>query len=148
MRLDADPEMGNTQGRVKQLDSRFFIRVWNSIGGSLSNGTTQPALWSITLSYPVGFIVTSPISLLTYQSVVAGAFGIDPAKDPDHWVKTSTPVYMPPVPIPKLATTPTDIEVPPQLMPSPDKDPIIIVTGNDALPITVLALITMPDVNK
>ena len=112
MRLDQDERLGNTQGRVKQLDESFFVRVWNSMGGSISNGT-QP----------------------------------------------TDPVYMPPVPIPytssasspfavpTLVTTPTDIKVPPQLMPSPGHDPVIIVQGSDALPLTVLALIAKPQVD-
>ena len=45
-----------------------------------------------------------------------------------------------------LITTPTDIRITPQLNLSPDTDPTIIVTGSDALPLTVIALIIKYDV--
>ena len=69
------------------------------------------------------------------------------------------PVYMPPVPIdytpltgnpfgtPVMVTVPTDKLVPPQLMPSPNHDPVIIVQGSDPLPLTVLALICKPSIS-
>jgi len=45
-----------------------------------------------------------------------------------------------------LIITPTDIRITPQLNLTPDTDPTIIVTGSDALPLTVIALIIKYDV--
>lgn len=102
MRIDADPRAGNTQGLYKQ-DSDLFIRVMNSTGGLISNGTT-----GTNAQVPV------PIA---YDSVVTPLAG------------------------PALVTNPTDIRIEPQFMPTPGTDPVILVTGNDAQPLTVLALV-------
>ena len=206
MRIDADPRQGNTMGRVKTLDSKFYVRVWNSMGGSISNGTTQYPTWVSGTAYAAGAFVTSPLSNGSFQCVVANSGTLDPSAqanawsanstyavnataayygqlylcnvaitapsatpppmDTSHWAfiatqqwaPTFTPAYMPPVPIPYttdagnpfavpvMVTTPTDKLVPPQLMPSPGADPLFIITGNDALPLTVLALIMQPDI--
>ena len=159
MRIDADPQAGNVQGKVKEFDSEFYIRVWNSVGGSLSNGTTQYPLWVSGNGYSVGSNVTSPADNNSYECVVQNSSTTDPSANVTDWQLVPTPVYMPPVPIaytpsssnpfavPVMVTKPTDKKVPPQLMPSPDHDPIIIVQGNDALPLTVLALIAQPSIS-
>lgn len=159
MRIDADPEAGNVQGKVKQFDGEFYIRVWNSVGGSLSNGTSLYPLWLIGNGYSVGVNVTSPVDNNAYQCIVQNSSATDPSANPTDWQAIPNPVYMPPVPInytpsssnpfavPVMVTVPTDKKVPPQLMPSPDHDPIIIVQGNDALPLTVLALISQPSIS-
>jgi len=159
MRMDTDPRQGNTQGRTKQLDSRFYIRVWNSMGGSISNGTTKYPTWVSGMSYSVGQNVISPATHLAYQCVVANSGTTDPSTSA-NFVQTNLPVYIPPVPIPytsdianpfavpTLVTTPKDILVPPALNPDPNNDPLIIVQSNDALPLTVLALIYRPDINE
>ena len=41
----------------------------------------------------------------------------------------------------KFVTGPIDIRVPPQKMPWPDNDPVFMVTGNDASPLTICAII-------
>lgn len=164
MRFDADALAGNSQGKVKQIDGNFYLRVWNSIGGNISNGTANYQTWTAGLSYPVGVFVISPLTLGAFQSIALGVSGIDPSQDTTHWTAANLPNYQPPVPIPyvqsqpvpfaipfgigKLSTKPIDIEVPPQMMPSPDHDPQLIVTGNDALPITVLALVFKKDVSS
>jgi hypothetical protein len=153
MRMDADPERGNLQGTIKELDEDYYIRVWNSVGGSISNGTVQYPNWISGYGYSVGINVISPLTQLAYQCVVATSGTTDPSNDTAHWVQVETPVYMPPVPIkytpndgnpfavPVMVTVPTDKLVPPLQNPSPDHDPIVIIQGNDALPITILALI-------
>lgn len=159
MRLDADPQLGNTQGKVKQFDSEFYVRVLNSLGGSIGNGTIQYPTWTANFAYLPPAVVISPSTKLAYQCLSAVNGTVDPAQDATHWAQTEIPVYMPPVPIdytPKngnpfsaavLAVKPTDKLVPPQLMPSPDHDPVIIVQGSgDALPLTVLALIAQPSI--
>ena len=105
MRLDADPRAGSTQGLIKQI-SDLYVRVYNSSGGSVSNGGTSPAV---------------PINYL------------DPT-DPFGGVK--------------LVTSPKDIRIQPQQMPTLGHDPVVIVQGNDALPLTVIALINKYDVTS
>ena len=107
MRLDADPRAGNTQALVKTLTD-LYLRVYNSIGGSISNGTTGT---NAQQPVPIPYTPTS------------GAF--------------ATPV---------LVTTPTDIRIQPMQMPVPGADPVIVIQGNDALPITILALILKYDI--
>jgi hypothetical protein len=160
MRLDSDGAGGNFQGRVKELADRFFVRVWNSMGGSISNGTTQYPLWVSGAAYVPGNNVTSPSTQTAFQCTVAVASATDPAQDPAHWVGGATPVYMPPVAIkyvtdtanpfatPVMVTAPTDKLVPPLQNPSPDLDPIVIVQGADAAPLTVLALIAKPSISE
>lgn len=160
MRFDVDPRMGNVQGRVKQLDESFFIRVWNSMGGSIGNGTVTYPNWVSGTTYGPGAQVISPATLLAYQCVQTNAHAIDPSQDPNYWVNIPLPEYMAPVPIPYIPdssnpfaapvpiTVPTDIKVPPQPQPSPNHDPQVIVQGNDALPLTVLALIYKDDVSQ
>lgn len=99
MRIDSDPRLGNTQGLIKQL-SDVFVRVWNSCGGSISNGSS-----------------TSPVVPLPYTPSVGSPFAV-----------------------PVLVTVPTDLRITPMLNAAMDADPIIIITGNDALPITVLGI--------
>lgn len=160
MRLDADPIAGNVQGKHKSLDSRCYVRVWNAMGGSISNGTTPPPLWQANFGYEAGDIVISPISQLAYQCVISAGSNVDPFQNPNGWAQIGMPVSMPPVPIdytpdtgnpfatPVFVSTPTDKLVAPQLMPVDDNDPILIIQGNDALPLTVLALILKPDIGK
>jgi hypothetical protein len=47
---------------------------------------------------------------------------------------------------PPFVTAPTDLKITPHLNPWPDHDPTIILQGNDALPITVLALVYKYDI--
>jgi hypothetical protein len=49
---------------------------------------------------------------------------------------------------PVMVTAPTDKLVPPLQNPSPDLDPIVIVQGADAAPLTVLALIAKPSISE
>ena len=151
MRLDSDPREGVTQARTKQF-ADWFIRVWNSMGGYLSNGTTQYSNWVSGTTYAVGAMVMGPLTNTAFQCVIATSGTTDPFNDPTHWAPALTPSYQAPVPIPytndmsspfavpTLVTSPKDIKLPAQLMPSPGHDPVIIVQGNDALPLTVLAL--------
>lgn len=97
MRFDMDPRGGNTQALYKQL-SDVFIRVWNAVGGSISNGVKA---------------VPIPYTKATND----------------------------PFAVPNLVVEPTDIRITPFLNPIIDADPQVIITGNDALPLTVLALI-------
>ena len=102
MKIDSDPRAGNTQGLTKQI-SDVFIRVWNSMGGSISNGT---------VSSDTNYRQPVPIP---YTNSQANPFAA-----------------------PQLVTTPTDIRITPFTNPQIDTDPIIVVQGNDALPLTVL----------
>lgn len=107
MRIDNDPSRGNTQGLVKQI-SDVFIRVWNSMGGSIANGTDGLGInQSVPIAYPLS----------------TGPFGV-----------------------PTFISVPTDIRVIPKPNPTPGNDPIYIVQGNDALPLTVLCLVLKYDV--
>lgn len=153
MRIDLDPRAGNTQGLIKQL-SDIYVRVNNAMGGSISNGTTRYPLWVSATVYAASVNVISPITQTAFVSLIATAGTTDPSAAPTDWAATPTPVFNFPVPIPytalsanpfaapSLITVPTDILMTPQPMPWPVNDPVFIVSGNDALPITVLALIT------
>lgn len=103
MRVDLDPRQGNTQALTKQHKD-IFARVWNSCGGSISNGTT-------------GANAQPPVPL-PYASDASS-----------------------PIPVRTLVTTPTDLRIGPAKMPTITADPVMIVQGDDALPVTVLALI-------
>lgn len=150
MRFDSDARMGNTQGLVKQV-SDVFIRVWNSMGGSISNGTTPLPQWVSGTNYAVGAQVISPATQLAYQCITAYSGTVDPSASAS-WVNFPKPVSNAPVPIPYtpstgnpfaspvLVTEPTDIRITPMLNISPDTDPTVIVMGNDALPLTVLGI--------
>lgn len=107
MRIDQDPRAGNTQALVKQT-SDLFLRVMNSNGGSVGNGTDG---LGVNQPVPIQYIPTSVFDL--------------------------TPQFM---------GLPKDIRITPKLQPSPDADPIIVIQGNDALPLTVLALVWKVDV--
>lgn len=98
MRLDTDIRIGNTQGLVKAV-SDVFVRVFNSLGGNLSNGTTDAPLPFRT---SVDSFSTSPRALAT------GEYRVQPFTKQDN-------------------------------------DPTYIVTGEDALPLTVIALVVKYD---
>ena len=156
MRLDSSPTQGNLQARTKQV-YEWYIRVWNSIGGSISNGTTQYPTWTSGYAYAVGAFVISPLTNGAFQCVVANSGTTDPSASA-QFAAVPTPSYQPPVPIPYtpegaspfavpvMVTVPTDKKIPAMLMPSPGHDPVFIVQGNDALPLTVLAIIQKLDV--
>lgn len=99
MRNDQDPRQGNTQG-LEKLTSDLYLRLMNSAGGSISNGTTDTG-------------INTPVPI-AYGTTLTG---------------------------PTMITLPEDRRVTPKGQPTITADPIIIVQGNDALPITVLALI-------
>lgn len=159
MRLDSDPRAGNTQGQTKQL-SEVYVRVWNSMGGSISNGTRWYPFWTSGQAYIVWNLVISPITQEAFECVVAVTSTTDPSVDTVNWQPTALPNYRPAVPIPytktlfnpfavpQLITEPTDIRIEAFLMPSPNHDPVFVVQGNDALPLTVLALITKYDITS
>jgi hypothetical protein len=161
MRFDADERAGNTQGQVKQLDSAgaSYIRVWNSCGGSIGNGTTGYPLWVSGASYIPGANVISPLTQQAYQCITAYTGGVDPSVNAS-FASQVLPSYQPPVPInytpvnsnpfaaPVLVTHPKNIRISPQLTPSADTDPILIVQGNDALPLTVLAITLGVDISN
>lgn len=150
MRFDSDPREGNTQGRTKQV-SDVFLRLFNSIGGSISNGTATYVTWISGNSYAVGTNVISPLTKQAYQCVIAYSGATDPSASAS-WVQTTLSSYQSPIPIPytsnqanpfavpTLITTPTDIRITPQINPVIDTDPVVVVQGNDALPLTVLGL--------
>jgi hypothetical protein len=156
MRFDSDPRAGNTQGLIKQV-SDVYVRVWNSLGGNISNGSTTYPTWVSGMSYAVGANVISPLTLTAFNCVTAYSGTTDPSQSAS-WVATPTPVYQQATPIPYaksqsnpfsspvLVTKPTDIRIGPMLNAVMDDDPQIIVTGNDALPLTVLAIILKYDV--
>ncbi len=156
MRIDSDPRAGNTQGLNKQI-SNIWVRVYNSCGGSVSNGTSQLNLWVSGTAYVVGDNVRSPLTQGAFQCVVANSGATDPSLSA-NFVPFSAPTYQQAVPIkystnplnpsslPQLVTVPTDIRISPQQMPSIGQDPVFIIKGNDALPITVLALILTYDI--
>jgi hypothetical protein len=168
MRFSVDQRFGNTQGLVKQI-SDTYLRVWNSCGGSVSNGTSLPPNWVSGTAYPVGSTLTSPANLQTYYCVVptsGASLTLDPSANvyawnsgapTGNWALTVTPVVMQPVPIPypqntltpfvspMFISTPTDLRIKPMPNVSPGDDPIIVVQGNDALPLTVLGLFNRYD---
>jgi len=156
MRYDADQRQGNTQGLVKQI-SDVFIRVWNSLGGNIANKASGPSPWISLQPYSQGSQVS--YNGLYYQVITTGvASAVPPPSDPINWQIYGGYVALPvPIPYGSLAnpfaspqsnfiSTPTDIRITPQLNLTPDTDPIIIVTGSDALPLTVIALIIKYDV--
>jgi len=156
MRIDADPRAGNTQGLKKQF-SDLYVRVMNSLGGVVSNGTVQYPIWESGLSYVVGNLVRSPSTLQTYYCFQNYSGTTDPASATGNFSQTYPPVYNSPVPIPYpqsraqfptpvLVTTPTDLRVTPMLNPDIGNDPTIILQANDPLPLTVLALICKYDI--
>lgn len=106
MRLDQTANGGNTQGLVKAA-SDLYLRLMNSAGGSIANGTDG---LGINQPVPINYRDANPL------------LGPTPVTDPE------------------------DKRIQPKLRPSPDADPIIIVQGQDAYPITVLALIMKMDV--
>ena len=154
MRMDSDNRAGNTQGLVKQV-SDVFIRVWNSCGGSIGNGSVQYPTWVLGNSYAIGAYVLSAVNGQAYYCFATdSSSATDPSLNPTLWLAVPTPVYRMPVPIPytgsqsvpfgvpTLITTPTDIRITPMLNANMDTDPQIIVTGNDALPLTILGITT------
>jgi hypothetical protein len=156
MRIDSDPRAGNTQGLIKQI-SDVYVRVWNSMGGNISNGTILTPTWTSGHSYTKGQNAISPISQKCYQCLLTNAGSADPSVS-GLWGETPLPTYNPPVPIPYthastnlpfsvplFVDTPTDIRITPMLGPYPDHDPIIIIQGADALPLTVLATVLKYD---
>jgi len=161
MRYDADQRQGNTQGLIKQI-SDVWIRVYNSCGGLISNKYPLPNTWVSGTTYGQGSQVSyAGYSYQAVQTVYTDI--VPPPNDPANWRLIGGAPYQP-VPIPYtptgnplngdptqqaqglLVTTPTDIRITPQLNLTPDTDPIIIVTGSDALPLTVIALIIKYDV--
>lgn len=198
MRFDSDSRAGVTMGLNKQISS-VYLRVWNSMGGNVWNGTSPYTLWYGGTLYSPGAYVTSPASGLSYQCCAATNTSVDPALGPQtwnagtsyglgaivvynqqvytciiapgssqappaadttHWVFNYTypwvlvpsPVYSLPKPlqytnnpsnpfaVPSLVTVPTDLNITPALNITPGQDPTIIITGQDALPLTVLGL--------
>jgi hypothetical protein len=124
------------------------------MGGSISNGTSIPPQWLSGYSYVVGNTVISVANQQPYLCIANYSGTVDPSNPSvsASWVLTTISTYQQPVKIPytptpgnpygnpQLVTVPTDIRVTPQLMPSIDHDPVIVVQGNDALPLTVLGL--------
>lgn len=159
MRIDMDARAGNTQGIIKQI-SDVYVRVNNSIGGSISNGSVLYPLWVSGETYNPGDNVLSPLTQSAYECVVGTLGIVDPSTDPSEWQPTATPKYAAPVPIPYTANVanpfavpvmvimPRDVRITPQPNAWPDHDPIFIVQGNDALPLTVLALVVKYDVTS
>ncbi len=151
MRIDADPRAGNTQNLVKQI-SDVYVRVWNSMGGAISNGTATYPLWVSGHAYDVSNRVISPLTAEAFECVIAVTSATDPSEDSTNWQPTTVPFFREPVPIPytnsqadpfavpQLVTVPTDKRITPQGDASPTPDPVFIVSGRDALPITVLAI--------
>lgn len=158
MRIDQDPRAGNTQGCVKTI-SDLYVRVWNSIGGYVSNGTMQYPLWVSGTIYNPTDVVQDQNNQRLYTCVAGNSGTLSPPNDSASWVDTPLPVFNYPVPIPytntpstpyavpTLVTVPTDIRITPMLMPSIDMDPQFIISGNDANPLTVLALIVRYSIN-
>ena len=156
MRYDSDGRAGSTQGLVKQI-SDVFLRVWNSLGGYIANKASGPAQWISGTSYTQGSQVS--YNGIYYQVITAiVSSSTPPPADPINWKPYGGYAALPvPIPYGNLAnpfaspqsnfiSTPTDIRVTPQLNLTPDTDPIIVITGSDALPLTVLAVIIKYDV--
>jgi hypothetical protein len=158
MRIDQSPN-GSTQSLNKSI-SDVYVRVYNSMGGAISNGTIPPPVWISGHSYLAGVPVISPETEKAYSSLVATSGTTDPSEDPTNWAEIPLTTYQVPVPlpyvnnpaipfpVPQLVTKPTDIRIQPQQMQSPTADPIYQVQGRDAYPLTVLALILKYDVNS
>lgn len=150
MRIDSDAVKGNTQG-LKKAISDLFIIVYNSMGGQISNGTANYRLWVSGTSYPIGTKVISPSTLLAYECVTVGDFTTDPSASA-NWVQTALPAFREPVNIPytqqqndpfavpQLDTDPTEKWIQPQGDPVITSDPVFIVQGRDALPLTILSV--------
>jgi hypothetical protein len=130
------------------------------MGGAIWNGSSNYETWvSNTALYTIGTLVISPLTLQAFQCVVASAFGtVDPSANTTNWVQVPLPVWRPPIPlpytkstatpfaVPTLVTVPTDLRITPFLDETMDHDPQVIVTGNDALPLTVLGLFYKYDI--
>lgn len=156
MRIDSDAVKGNTQG-LKKAISDLFIIVYNSMGGQISNGTSNYPLWVSGTSYHIGTKLISPLTLLAYECVTVGAFTTDPSASA-NWVQTALPAFREPVNIPytqqqndpfavpQLDTDPTEKWIQPQGDPVITSDPVFIVQGRDALPLTVLSIAVKYDV--
>lgn len=151
MRIDADPRAGNTQGLNKTI-SDIYVRVYNSMGGSVSNGTSNYSPWISGTAYLAGNFVISPANQKAYYCTVSVTGATDPSADASHWSVTTLPSYQKPVPLdyvpngtpgslPVFVASPKDLRITPMQNPTIGKDPVFVVSGNDALPITVLALI-------
>lgn len=150
MQIDSDPRAGNTQGLIKQI-SDIYVRVWNSMGGEISNGSTTYPLWISGQAYAVATNVISPLTQTAFQCVAATSGIFDPSTDP-AWVAVDTPVFRQPVllpytneqnnpfALPSLITTPTELRIEPHPNATPSSDPVFIVQGADALPLTILSL--------
>lgn len=150
MRIDSDPKAGNTQTLVKTI-SDVYVRVWNSVGGSISNGTANYQKWISGQTYAVGDLVISPLNDQPYRCIVATSGVVDPSADTTNWTTTPQPFFRLPVPIPytnaqgvpfplpQLVTVPTEFKLGNQGDKALTTDPQFIVSGNDAKPITVLA---------
>lgn len=151
MRIDQGAQ-GITQSLYKTI-SDVFVRVYNSMGGAISNGTQPAPTWVSGRSYFPNTVVISPATQLSYVCQITTASAVDPSEDPANWQEiplaaTQLPVPIPyannpaiPFPAPQLVTDPQDIRITPQQMPSTGSDPLFEVVGNDALPLTVLALV-------
>jgi len=149
MRIDSDPRAGNTQG-LKKAISDLFIIVYNSMGGEISNGTANYPTWVSGTAYPVGYKVISPATELAYECIVSGNFAVDPSASA-NWAQIPSPAFREPVPIPytnaqaspvsvpTLVTNPEEKWIQPQGDPVITSDPIFIVQGRDALPLTLLS---------
>ncbi len=156
MRIDSDPRVGNTQA-LKKAISDLFIRVYNSMGGQISNGTANFVTWVSGTLYPAGSKVISPLTLLAYQCVTPMDFATDPSVN-TGWVETARPAFREPVPIPytnsqanpfatpQLVTDPQEIWIQPQGDPIITSDPVFIISGRDSLPLTVLSIAVKYDV--
>lgn len=150
MRIDLDPKAGNTQTLVKSV-SDVFVRVWNAIGGAISNGTANYPKWISGQAYAVGALVISPLNDNAYRCTIANSGTTDPSQTID-WVSTEQPFFRLPVPIPytnaqnipfanpQLVTVPTEIRMNKQGDANLTSDPVFIVSGSDAKPITILAV--------
>ncbi len=159
MRIDSDARVGNTQALVKQI-SDVYVRVWNAMGGSISNGTANYPLWVSGYAYTVPNRVISPLTSEAFECVIAVTSATDPSQDSTNWQPTALPFFREPVPIPytnsqadpfavpELVIVPTEKRITPQGDPSPTADPVFTVVGRDALPITVLSLTLKYDVTS
>ncbi len=161
MRIDLGPG-GPTQSMIKSI-SDVYVRVFNSLGGAVSNNTAPYRTWTDvgTQVYAAGDNVVSPETELCYTCLL-GVTGspLDPSEDPTNWALIPTPSVQAPVPIPYannptqpfsvpvLVTTPKDIRITPQQMPWPNEDPIYSIIGTDAKPLTILALVLRYDITS
>jgi len=156
MRFDSSMTAGNLQARTKQV-ADWYVRLWNSSGGLLSNGTTTYPYWVASTAYVPGNCVISDQTQGAFMCVIAYSGIVDPSLEPTSWISIPVPSYQAPqaIPytknanypfaIPTFVASPTDFRLPTALQPSPDHDPKVILTGNDALPLTVLGLFVKMD---